>query len=131
MARKEIGILKVILFADFGSNYCTPDMLKIMERASFPANRTGEIIDYVEQHAIKKDERTLTEEFIKKNKGSIIQCSPGRYITWGENFCASYEIVDVDITRPWHIEDYDGYERVQYLDFDILDPQLNYCISKR
>ena len=42
-----------------------------------------------------------------------------------------YYIVEVDTTRPWRITDYDGLEYVQYLDYIVIDEELNYCELKR
>ena len=41
-----------------------------------------------------------------------------------------YYIVEVDTTRPWRITDYDGLEYVQYLDYVVIDKELNYCELK-
>ena len=41
-----------------------------------------------------------------------------------------YYIVEVDTTRPWRITDYDGLEYVQYLDYIVIDEELNYCELK-
>ena len=41
-----------------------------------------------------------------------------------------YYIFDVDTTRPWRITDYDGLEYVQYLDYTVIDEELNYCELK-
>ena len=40
-------------------------------------------------------------------------------------------LVDVDTSRPWTILDYDGAEYIQYLDFDIIDTEINYCELKK
>ena len=40
-------------------------------------------------------------------------------------------LVEVDISRPWTILDYDGGEYIQYLDFDIIDAESNYCELKK
>ena len=40
-------------------------------------------------------------------------------------------LVDVDISRPWTILDYDGAEYIQYLDFDVVDAESNYCELKK
>lgn len=43
----------------------------------------------------------------------------------------AFEIVDVDITRPWCIEEYDGAEYIEYLDDVIcLDKELNFYEKK-
>lgn len=46
---------------------------------------------------------------------------------YGKGF---YYIVEVDTTRPWRITDYDGLEYVEYLDYTVIDEELNYCELK-
>lgn len=41
-----------------------------------------------------------------------------------------YYVVEVDTTRPWRIADYDGLEYVEYLDYVVIDEELNYCELK-
>lgn len=36
-------------------------------------------------------------------------------------------LVEVDTSRPWTILDYDGSEYIQYLDYNIIDKEANYC----
>jgi hypothetical protein len=54
------------------------------------------------------------------------------YATPGEfNAFNAFEIVDVDITRPWCIDDYDDAEYIEYLDDVIcLDKELNFYEKK-
>lgn len=35
------------------------------------------------------------------------------------------KVVDVDISRPWCIETYDGAEYLQYLDYEPIHPEYN------
>ena len=36
-------------------------------------------------------------------------------------------LVEVDTSRPWTILDYDGAEYIQYLDYNVIDKESNYC----
>lgn len=49
------------------------------------------------------------------------------YIYVYEEAKSSAEIVEVDTSRPWTIEEYDGAEYIEYLDFDVVEPSYNYC----
>jgi hypothetical protein len=54
------------------------------------------------------------------------------YATLGEfNAFNAFEIVDVDIMRPWCIDEYDDAEYIEYLDDVIcLDKELNFYEKK-
>jgi hypothetical protein len=39
-------------------------------------------------------------------------------------------IIDVDVTRPWTIATYDGAEYIQYLDYVVVNEDINYCKYK-
>ena len=52
------------------------------------------------------------------------------YLMGDENiygFVGSLIIEDVNILRPWTIGEYDGAEGIQYLDYDVIYKDLNYC----
>lgn len=53
---------------------------------------------------------------------------PNRCFRVGNNVIM---LVDVDTSRPWTILDYDGAEYIQYLDFDVVDVESNYCKLKK
>lgn len=40
------------------------------------------------------------------------------------------QLVEVDINRPWTIEEYDGAEYIEYLDYDVIDETYNFCKKK-
>ena len=53
---------------------------------------------------------------------------------WYRRFRVGNNIIvleEVDISRPWTILDYDGAEYIQYLDYDIIDAESNYCKLKK
>ena len=60
-------------------------------------------------------------KFIQKN-GRLVDERRNIYELGG----SFYEIKDVDILRPWTIQEYDGYEYIQYMDYKIIDEKLNY-----
>lgn len=44
-----------------------------------------------------------------------------------------FDLVNVDNSRPWTIEEYDGYQYIRYLDtkdYSIIDKELNYFKKK-
>ena len=53
---------------------------------------------------------------------------------WYRRFRVGNNIImleEVDTSRPWTILDYDGAEYIQYLDFDVIDKESNYCKLKK
>lgn len=99
--------MNVVLFIDYGPQKLDKKLKEEINKYSFPQCRTS-IVDY-----IKKNGRFVDE-----------------YRNVYELSNSFYSIEDVDISRPWRITDYDGSEYVQYLDYNIVDKELNYCELK-
>ncbi len=67
----------------------------------------------------------------------IMECD-NRYLEEGNKAYRFYDsrqtlmvnIIEVDISRPWTICEYDGSEYIQYLDYDIINQKANYCKFK-
>lgn len=53
-----------------------------------------------------------------------------KYIYVREPAKSTTQLVAVDISRPWTIEEYDGAEYIEYLDYDVVDKDYNYCKKK-
>lgn len=99
--------MKVALFIDYGPNILTKELKEKLKKYEFPQCRIN-IVDYIEEHG----------EFISKHD-NIYKLSN-----------SLYSIVDVDISRPWRITSYDGSEYVEYLDYNVVNKELNYCELK-
>ena len=99
--------MKVALFIDYGSNNLTKELKEELKKYEFPQCRVN-IVDYIEKHG----------KFIDKHE-NIYELSN-----------SLYSIVDVDISRPWRITDYDGKEYIEYLDYNVVNKELNYCELK-
>lgn len=129
--------MKVLLFTDFGTNYLSPEMIKILGKNPFPINRTGKIIEFVEQIAVPLDKTEgLIPQIFKEKSNTIIKIedqgtSQDIYIIKSDSDRFSrFAIQEVDTTRPWTIENYDGAEYIQYLDYNIINSDINYCVYK-
>lgn len=108
-------MLKVLIFPSYGNNKTSIELEDLMNKYPFPENRyNSEIID-----------------FIEKTYPSI-EYYPSLYTTNYQIDNKLISITEVDDNRPWKIEDYDGSEYIQYLDYNIIDKKSNYCdyISK-
>ena len=114
--------MKVILLSNWGGKI--PQLLK-----PFTNNgnnwRWGHAINFIETNAINATSMLPAEVNAK------ILCYPGststsRTYLFKEDG-VTVHIVDVDTTRPWAIESYDGAEYIQYLDYNIIDKNINFC----
>ena len=99
--------MKVLLCQDFGSHNFDKELKRKLTQSSFPRNRTGKAVAYIEEYG---------ELLLKDTSGC-----------WFRLYDNVYFIKEVDTSRPWTILDYDGSEYVQYLDYNIIDKDLNYC----
>jgi hypothetical protein len=130
--------MKVLLFTGYGGYAATPQMRKILEKYDGIYSRIGEIVDYVENnHVLYHSSHFIeAESELKNNRELIIKFEDTQrykdrqsYVVYDANLygTASFSIVDVDTTRPWTIEEYDGAEYIQYLDENkLIDKELNY-----
>jgi hypothetical protein len=122
--------MKVLLFTRYGGCTATPQMKEILNKYKGIRGRIGEIVDYVENNHVVYDASQYfdAQKEAKNNKELIIKISDV-YIVWNENISstAPFSIVEVDTTRPWTIEEYDGAEYIEYLDENkLVDEELNY-----
>lgn len=92
--------------------------------------RWGEVISYIES---KADHDTPLFDKNAPTPGTIIRKpifkDADRYVYHCYTSGAIFEIVDVDTSRPWCIryeDDSDG-EYIQYLDYKVIKPSVNYC----
>lgn len=53
----------------------------------------------------------------------------GKEDEWGHRH-GHVRVVEVDIKRPWLIDEYDGAESIQYIDYEVVDPKINLCKFK-
>lgn len=130
--------MKILLFTGYGGGAATPQMKEILNKYSGIRARIGEIVDYVENnHVLYHSSNFIkAEKELKNNKELIIKFEDTQkyedrqtYAVHSTSFygTASFSIVDVDTTRPWTIEEYDGAEYIQYLDeHKLVDEELNY-----
>ena len=133
--------MKVLLFIDYGPPYPTEEMQKIMDKYEFPYNRIGEIVEYIENNSelvvdVSASSILKTKHHIGKlycSFGDVYGCcAENNKPSWfgSVNPISSMQIAEVDITRPWTIEEYDGKEYIRYLDVDVIHENINYCKLK-
>lgn len=130
--------MKVLLFTNYGSDTRTPKMIEIMNKNGGYTikGRTGEVIEYIESNCVEyeqisNDNIIEIKQKMRENHELIFTFKnfQGKYYAYNSNThdSDSFSIVDVDITRPWTIEDYDGSEGIKYLDeWTLVDKEMNY-----
>lgn len=130
--------MKVLLFTSYGGYAATPRMKEILNKYKGIYSRIGEIVDYVENNHIlcHSSKHIEVEKELKNNSELIIKyediqrfkgCQIYKVYSTDVYGTSSFSIVEVDTTRPWTIEEYDGAEYIQYLDENkLIDKELNY-----
>lgn len=130
--------MKILLYTSHGANICTKEMLDILNKGSFPRNRCGEIIKFVENKAVdmcikEESDFNAIKEYLKKNLNNIAKIQSSKdadiYCIWDDeiSWTRTFSILNVDISRPWTIADYDGSEYIKYLDdYKLKDKEINY-----
>lgn len=124
--------MKILIFNSYGNIGTTKDIRMLLSKYPFPKNRIGEIVQYIENNATKISPERITD-FLKNNQDKIgkIKEDNNYFVYDSELNCLKrLSIVDIDISRPWDIAEYDGSEYIQYLDYEIIDSELNYGKQK-
>ena len=127
-------LVNILKFSGFGANTCSVDMLAINKKYEFPISRR-ELATFVQKTAVQMISGTSSEyleKFLKENPETIVNIGDSKYFIYNKNlkYISSLEIVEVDISRPWTIEEYDGAEYIKYLDYEITNKELNYGRNK-
>lgn len=128
--------MKILLNTGFDAGAYTKEMKKIMDKSTFPDNIKGEIVEYMETHAVELPKHLEYKEFqdyCKQNPENIYRSSERIFHVWNsECSCLSkYTIFDIDTSRPWTVTEYDGAVTPRYLDYDVINADMNYCELRR
>ena len=129
--------MKVLIYPTHRGMIFTPKMKEIMNKYEGVRQRTGEIIEYIENNCdycvggnydLIRASLVKDEEKILKVK--TLYDSNEDYVYWiytKEHGVCVFKIEEVDTTRQWTIDEYDGAEGILYLDErKCLDEELNY-----
>ena len=119
--------IKVLLFTSHVGVTLNNEMKKIIQGKDFVEGRIA-VVEYVESHAEKVNASSTYDIIEKTRDPEKIYFVKDTYFIYNNNVkCLScMKIVDVDISRPWCIKEYDGAEYIQYLDYTIVNKELNY-----
>ena len=132
--------MKFLLFSNYGPAAPTEGMKSILNKGEFPKNRTGEIIEYVENHSVVLDfthhynEKEIADYMRNLERGifEIVKIKSHDntiYYVYDKVFkmITSFSIVDLDTKKPWTLTEYDESERIRYLEYKLIDKEMNYC----
>lgn len=102
--------------------------------ADMGARTDKDIIEFIKKNGVElwiealkdagKGNDTSTIEALRDNFNKS-------YSMPGKHYYDRVSIVEVNISRPWTIKDYDGAESISYLDYNVVMPEINYCELKR
>ena len=130
--------MKVIIFNGYGlscMSYKVQNLL-INNKLCFPYNR---IISEEKLKEIQfSAKNVLDNSYDEINENCIIRLIEHcdkldrnfYFKSTYNNTLEPFTIVEVDTSRPWKIENYDGSEHIQYLDYEVKHKDINYCDYK-
>lgn len=127
-------MIDVLIFPGYGIGRY-PDFLfnKKEEIPKFPKNRVGDVVRKIRDAAVCIDysnTKTLIN-FLKTNKEAVVRSNDDKnmFYTWNKSvhWLEILQIVSVDNSCPWTIDEYDGAESIYYPKLNILDEKLNFC----
>lgn len=113
--------MKVAIFNGYGESGF-PDYIEeqIVEK-SFPEYRCGSIINILESYPNEPN----MDKYKNLKVGEVLRY--GDIFYFGNSFHpVRCTIEEVDISKKWTIEEYDGVEGIEYLEFECLSEELNY-----
>ncbi|HDR4737038.1 TPA: hypothetical protein QCR36_004092 [Bacillus cereus] len=103
-------MIKVIIQPSFGTFKPKRDFERLIDKVGIPLwNIAGRV----------------NEEYVK-----FVEENAKHGVLEGTESWAYIKIVEVDISRPWTINDYDGQESIKYVDYKFINKHLNYVQFK-
>ncbi|PFP65318.1 hypothetical protein COK00_12015 [Bacillus cereus] len=100
-------IVKVIIQPSFGSFKPKRDFQRLIDKVGIPLwNIAGRV-------------HSAYVNFVEEN-------SDDNGILQGKDSWSYLKVTKVDTSRPWMINDYDGSESIKYVDYKVVNKQLNY-----
>lgn len=119
--------MKVVILSDWDSRL--PDILRPFYRGNDETWRWGSVVDFVEKNAMPWDQTYRPNRdtcAIMKYDCPYLEEGVTVYRAFGREGTITFKLVDVDITRPWTICEYDSSEYIQYLDIRAVNPEVNF-----
>lgn len=127
-------MMDVLIFPGYGIGHYPSFLFDNKDEIPmFPKNRTGKIIEKIRNAAVLIDYTTTKDliEYLKNHKNAIVQSKDqdDMFYAWNEavHWLETMEIISVDNSTPWTIDEYDGSECICYPKIKIKDENMNYC----
>lgn len=120
--------MKVVLFQSYGINQGNTKIAEYLNSKPFPENRIGDIVDFIESTSRELPPDTFVNELSSLDKDEIFRLQDNIYLYFDfDSRVHGLTIVDVDINKPWTIDDYDGSERIKYFEpIKLCNEEMNY-----
>lgn len=112
--------MKVVLLSNYGGRI-PKDLISFV--TSGQSWRWGNVVQALEQKAVPAEDSNSANAKIVRYMGP--DPNTKMYLFRADNI--SISVVDVDISRKWTIEKYDGAEYIQYLDYRVVNEAMGYC----
>lgn len=114
--------MKIAIFNSFGADFYPDKVKDKIKNKSLIDIRTKTLVDFIE----KEKDLIVPTDKINLKEGECIRYGNSLYVQ-GDLYLSKITIVNVDTSRPWTISEYDGSEYIEYLDYDIIDKNTNFC----
>ena len=125
--------MEVLIFPGYGAesypDYLYPDG----NIPDFPYNRIGEVIEKIRETASSFSYENHQDllSYLKNNKQAIVPSkeNENEYYYWNKEskWLDTMKIVEINDSRCWTIDIYDGAEMIVYPDIFVLDKKIGYC----
>ena len=116
------------------SNHSLPNiviskLIELSESEDYPLIRMGEIIPYIEKISQNGHHRSYEsiKTLCKLHPTAVYQINEKEYAFWDKNSnqMGYFLIGEVDTSKPWTIDNYDGQEQIKYI--EIKNEKINFC----
>lgn len=126
--------IKVAIFENYGYNYCPNWVLeKIDKNKNFRISLAKLLCEFeINSFANSLTNENFSNVFEKLKSGKIDYIKFDDEFVWfcdlGSKLSSKIRIVEVDTSKPWRINDYDGAESIEYFDgIKCIDEEINMC----
>lgn len=117
--------IKVLIFSGFGSSGYPKHISEQIKETNFPESRCGSIIEILELYPDKSNIDNLQEKYNSLQIGEVLR-NKNKFYFGKKPYNISCSIVEVDTSKRWTIDEYDGAEGIKYLEPICVSKELNY-----
>lgn len=135
--------MEALIFNSYGGRVPDVVMKRMIKGLEFPQSRFDQsIINYIKTNAIEYNTEVHNDKWFEKHRDAIVRVDYGsegmcKYLGFSTDDNGKYGIIagvsikDIDISRRWTMEEYDGAEIIKYLDdYECRFVDVNYWVRK-